>query len=253
MAAEAGALTARANSEMNCPKCGKPIEASGETHKCAYVMKLQSGVYGISGGVVGTVVEGRPDTTEGRRVDSRPPSGGRAFSRTDEKGSFAVELSGVLDKGRANERQVLQVLVEALSADGRTATLVSGSQDNRGEDGLLMIDGVSVAVQIVSVPVEPTVWKELSAKGGLEASGTIDDAAAMIRRALEHKRGKATDTILVLDATHFGAFVGPRLVQAYCERHGDPEQEFALTEVWLVGPTSRSAFRLASQEHGPAV
>lgn len=238
---------------MNCPKCGNPIEPSGETHKCHYVMTLESGVYGIRGGVVGTVVEGRPETTEGRRVDSRPPSGGRAFSRTDEKGNFTVELSVPLERGRANERQALQILVEALSASGRAATLVTGSQDDRGEDGRLMIDGVSVAVQIVSVPVDPMPWKELSAKGGLKASGTMDDAVAMIRQGLEHKRGKATGTILVLDATHFGAFIGPRLVQAYCERYGDPEQEFAIAEVWLVGPTSRSAFRLAAQKHDPAV
>ena len=120
---------------MNCPKCGKPIETSGGTHKCVYTMNAGSGSYGISGGIVGTVVEGRPDASEGRRVDSRPPSGGRAFSKTDDKGGFTVELSGVLDKGRANDR---------------------------GEDGLLVLDGVRMRVQIVSVPADSTLWRDLS-------------------------------------------------------------------------------------------
>jgi hypothetical protein len=33
----------------------------------------------------------------------------------------------------------------------------------------------------------------------------------MIREALEHKEGKAVGTILVLDAAHFGASIGPSL------------------------------------------
>lgn len=231
---------------MNCPKCGGPIGASADSHKCAYIMNLESGSYGIRGGIVGTVVEGRPDAVEGRRVDSRPPSGGRAFSQTDGEGGFNVKLSGVLDKGLANERQVLQTFVDALLASGRSAVLTAGGRDDRGEDGLLVLDGVRLVVQIVSVPVEPTIWRDLTAKGGFEMSGTIDDAVAMIRRALEHKKGKATGTILVLDAAHFAAFVGPSLIHAYCDRHGDPEHEFALAEAWLVGPTSRSTFRLTS-------
>lgn len=233
---------------MNCPKCGGLIGASGGPHKCAYIMKVESGSYGISGGIVATVVEGRPDAAEGRRVDSQPPSGGRAFSRTDGKGDFDVELSGDLDRGLANELHVLRTLVAALIANERTAVLADGSRDDRGEDGVLVVGGVRVAVQIVSLPVEPTIWKDLASKGNVEVSGTIDDAVAMIRRALEHKRGKASGTILALDAAHFAAFIGPALSHAYCERHGSPEDEFGLAEVWLVGPTSRSTCRLNSQK-----
>jgi hypothetical protein len=61
------------------------------------------------------------------------------------------------------------------------------------------------------VPVKPAVWKTLAARGNLEAIGTIDDAVTMIREALEHKEGKAVGTILVLDAAHFGASIGPSL------------------------------------------
>ncbi len=238
---------------MDCPKCAKPIESSDGAHRCAYVLDAEPGSYAITGQPVGSVVEGRPDNPEGRRVDSRPASGGRAYSRTDEEGGFVVELSGVLDKGRANERHALEILVQAFRQTGRDASLATGGQDERGEDGVLMLDGRRFGVQVVSVPVDPNVWKTLSARGHLKANGTIDEAVSMIRGALEHKRGKAIGTILVLDAAHFGAPIGPLLVQAYRAHHGDPEREFSLVEAWLVGPTSRSAFRLGSHEPEPAV
>jgi hypothetical protein len=75
----------------------------------------------------------------------------------------------------------------------------------------------------------------------------------MIRQALLHKKNKAVGTLLVLDASYLGAIVGPALVDAYLEAHGDPEKEFSLIEVWLVGPTKRSAFRLRLRTASPAV
>lgn len=228
---------------MNCLKCGRPIESSGSIHRCAYVLNAEAGSITITGQPVGMIVEGRPDAPEGRRVESRPASGGSSLSRTNGDGGFRVELSGALDKGRANERHALEILVEALRASGRDASL-TGGRDERGEDGVVLLEGTRYVVQVVSVPANPAVWKTLSGSGRVEATGTIDDAVAMIREALEHKRDRAHGTILVLDAAHFGASIGPSLVQAYLSRYRDPRREFSLAEVWLVGPTPRSAFRL---------
>lgn len=229
---------------MDCPKCGRPLESSHSTHRCGYVIVAEAGSIAMTGQSVSTVVEGQPSAPEGRRVDSRPASGGTSFSSTDEKGDFEVRLSGVLDKGRPNERHALKILVDALRATGRNASLTSEGQDERGDDGVVLLDGARRGVQVVSMPVDPAVWERLSSTGHLEAAGTIDDAVGMIRRALEHKRHRAKGTILVLDAAHFGAPIGPSLVRAYLARYGDPGREFSLAEAWLVGPTSRSAFRL---------
>ncbi len=230
---------------MNCPKCGRPLETSLDVHRCAYVLHAEAGSFGITAQPVGLVVEGRPDSPEGRRVDSKPASGGRSFSRTEVDGGFTVELSGVLDRGRDNERHAIETLIKALRVSGRKASLNSEAQDERGEDGILILDGTRIGVQVVSVPAEPAVWKTLADGGSCEVTGTIDDAVKIIREALEHKRGKAVDTLLVLDAAHFGALVGPLLVQAYSRSYGNPEHEFSLAEAWLVGPTPRSVFRLA--------
>lgn len=229
---------------MNCPKCGMPLETSLDVHRCTYVLNAEAGSLAITGQPVGLVVEGRPDSLEGRRVDSRPASGGRSFSRTEADGGFTVELSGVLDRGRANERHAIKTLIKALRMSGRKALPNSEAEDERGEDGILMLDGARVGVQVVTLPAKRAVWKTLADEGSVEVTGTIDDAVTIIRETLDHKRGKAVDTLLVLDAAHFGALIGPSLVQAYSRSYGNPEHEFSLAEAWLVGPTPQSVFRL---------
>lgn len=211
-------------------------------------MNAEPGRLAITGQPVGIVVEGPPDAPDGRRVDSRPASGGRSYSVTDGAGEFTAELSGSLNKGRANESHVLDVLIQALRDSGRSAASIAGSRDDHGEDGLLELDGRRVGVQIVSVPVDQSLWKDLSSQDRVNRSGTIDDAVEMIRQALVHKKDKAAGTLLVLDVAYFGALVGPSLVRAYHKAHGNPEREFSLVEAWLVGPTSRSAFRMGSNE-----
>jgi hypothetical protein len=237
-------MTAKGVSRMYCLKCGGLIDTSAGPHRCAYVMNLEAGSIAITGQPIGLVVEGPPDVPAGRRVDARPASGGRAFSRTDSEGGFEIELSGVLARGRDNEGHALETLVEALRAVGREAFRTNDGQDDRGEDGVIEIKGKRCVVQVVSVPVAPILWRQLAAIGRVQAKGTVDDAVSMLREALEHKRGKAIGTILVLDAAHFGASIGPSLVEAYNAHHGDPEREFSLAEAWLVGPTARSTFRL---------
>ena len=54
----------------------------------------------------------------------------------------------------------------------------------------------------------------------------------------------ARGTLLALDASHFGAIVGPNLVDAYFSRYRNPEDEFKFKEVWIIGPTVRSSARL---------
>lgn len=183
-------------------------------------------------------------------MDSRPASGGHAYSRTDPTGAFAVELSGPLVRGRPGEERVIDVLTQAIRARGEEVAPLVGSRDDFGEDGLLSISDHTVCLQIVSVPVDSRVWRELSSDDCASQAGTADDAVRSVREALVHKRAKARATLLALDAVHFGAIVGPRLGEAYRAAHGDPEEEFDLIEAWIIGPTVRSSIRLGSR---PAV
>jgi len=232
---------------MVCAECGRPLEAPDGACRCAaaaYVLNAKPGEMRITGHPVGIVVEGPPESPNGRRVDSRPASGGCAYSITDGTGAFAAELSGPLDRGRRREGHALEVLIQALRARGDDVAPLSGSRDDRGEDGLLLINGNRVPVQFVSLPVDPSLWKELSSRDTASRSGTIQDAVQLVRQALSHKKGKAAGTILVLDAAHIGAIVGPSLVESYYAAFDDPEEEFSLIEAWIVGPTLRSAIRL---------
>lgn len=232
---------------MECPLCGRAIEASDRACQCspkAYVLDAESGSYEVTGHPSGLVSEGSPESPDGRSVDSRPLSGGRSYSSTDQEGGFTAELSGSLDRGRPNEAHALKVLIQALRARGEDVTLSTGGRDDHGEDALLSLNGRCVQVQIVSVPVDQSLWKELSSRGLAHRTGTDSDAVKMVREALMHKKHKATGTLLVLDAAHLGAIVGPSLVDAYNDKYGDPEDEFSLLQAWILGQTARSAFRL---------
>jgi len=242
---------------MVCPVCGRDLQPLERVcPMCAPanpVLTPGTGGYGMTGSPVGTLVEGHPDSTEGRRVDSRPASGGRSYSSTDSTGAFTADLSGPLVRGRQGEGRVLDVLTHVLRARGEEVTPVVGWRDNRGEDGLLSIGGHTVRIQIVSMPADSKVWKELSMDDVAFRQGTIDDAVQVVRETLLHKKDKAAGTLLALDAAHIGAIVGPRLVQAYQAAHGDPEEEFSLVEAWIIGPSVRSSVRLGLRRSRPAV
>lgn len=190
---------------MDCPSCGRVIEPRDGTCTCSprnYVMNAETGRVAITGHPIGVVVEGPPEDPNGRRVDSRPASGGRSYSRTDPARAFTVELSGSLDMGRANEEHLLGVLLKALQAQGVAARPVAGSQDHRGEDALVDLNGRRVTVQVVSVPVDQSIWRQVSSRGFASRSGTMREAVDMVRQAFVHKKDKAAGTLLALDVSY---------------------------------------------------
>src|SRR3990172_8319112 len=106
---------------MRCSSCGRPIEPPDAVCRCtpvSYVLNAEPGEMRITGHPVGMVVEGPLDSEDGRRVDCRPASGGRAFSDSDGTGSFSAELSAPLDRGRPAEGHAVGVLVKALRDRG---------------------------------------------------------------------------------------------------------------------------------------
>jgi hypothetical protein len=180
-----------------------------------------------------------------------PASGGRAYSRADSAGAFTAELSDPLYRGRLAEAHALKVLVQAIQARGDQCILLSSGRDDRGEDGLLSINGHQIPVQVVTLPAKQSLWKDLALQGTVVRQGTNQDAVELIRQALDHKKDKAAGTLLVLDAAHVGAIIGPSLVESYHAVYGDPEQEFSLVEAWIVGPTAKSSIRLGGPRRSP--
>lgn len=228
------------NSDTEC-------SAEGEQPSPApkhYRLQASAGSFSVTGFPVGFVVEGDPADPRGRRLDSRPASGGEVVSRVNADGSYEIQRAGPLDLGRKDEARARKVLLQALRTSGRTASLIEGANDDRGEDGKVVLDGRECVIQIVSVPADPEVWSELARAGHQANNGTLTDAIQALRSALERKRGVASGTLLVLNAAHLGAVLGPMLAQEYIRLYGDPSAEYGLREVWIVGPSARSSFRL---------
>lgn len=239
---------------MICDRCGLP-KGEGDV-RCAcrprgYSMRLEPAAVSIVGQPVGHVIEGPPDDPKGRRVNARPASGGEADSVLGSDGSFTVHLAGALERGRSGEARATKVLIQAMRALGRTVERLGSARDDRGEDEMLLVDGKQTPLQCVSVPVDPTKWAELARQGQVQFEGTIDDAVALVRDALEHKRDRARGTLLVIDMAQLGAVVTPRLVRAYRAAYPDPQPEFHVLEAWLVGPTTRSTQRLSGEVESP--
>jgi hypothetical protein len=200
----------------------------------------ESGSYGLTGQPIGTVVESPPDHPDGRRVEYRPASGGRAVSEMDSGGSFTVDLSGPLERGTPNEGHVMNVLVAALNGQRHQVNRKGGARDDRGEDGLLVVDGHQIEVQ-VTMATDGEVWETLNATGASSPEGDLHAQVSFIRRALERKADKAKGALVALDATHFGALVGRALVDAYLAEYRSPVEEFSFRDVWIIGPTVRSS------------
>lgn len=173
---------------------------------------------------------------------SRPASGGQSSSTVDANGDFNLQLDAPLDNGRPGEWHVLKILLQALTARGDAVSLVEGSEDARGEDGLICLNGETVPVQIVTVPAASSIWRELAQTHSATVSGTLTSAVDMIRAAFQKKQNWARGTILVLDVGHLGAVVTPRLIASYIEAYGEPVAEFQLRDAWVVGITARSSF-----------
>jgi hypothetical protein len=197
-------------------------------------------------GNVGTVVEQRSEDGEGRRVDYHPAAGGRALSETGAAGSYRAELSGELPRGTAGEPHAKKVLLSALEAAGHQVNELPKKKDDndRGKDGRFKIDGKEYDVQVVTMPPDSKLWKELSDTGNAARAGDLSDAVSLVRASLEHKQEWWRGCVLALDAANLGALPSRELVDAYLAAHGDPSVEFGFAQTWIVGPTVASTFRI---------
>jgi hypothetical protein len=241
---------------MVCVKCGATLEEGATAcPKCGeimvFVLNCESGNIKLTGPSIGTVVESPFGHPQGRYVISKPASGDQSDSKVDNNGTLHVDLLGSLDKGTPNEWHVKKILEQALKAEGNDIHQVIDPKDDRlnnldvrGMDGLFKINDHEVAIQIVTVPTEPQLWKELADSKASSRSVDRSDAVRWIRDVLVHKMNKAENTLLALDASHFSAMVGQQLIDDYINKYGNPIDEFTFKDVWIIGATVQSSIRL---------
>jgi hypothetical protein len=98
----------------------------------------------------------------------------------------------------------------------------------------------------VSMPADEGSWKALKEVGSSSREGNLPTAVGLVRGAVLKKATSAKGAIVALDAHHFGALVGRRLVDAYLAAHGSPVTEFGFADAWIIGPTEQSSVRLAA-------
>ena len=208
------------------------------------VLKAEGAVFNYTGSRIGMIVEGDPNSPTGRRVESRPASGGTADSSVAADGAFQASLSGPLDLGRKGERRVIKTLCNKLRERGADVHVEDDARDDFGEDAILVIDGRRTPVQIVTVPNKAPIWKDLNVNKTVTLSGDLQGAVSILRDAVVAKSVKGKATILALDVAHIGAIVNRALVDAYLTAFGDPVAEFSFGAVWLVVPTPRSTIEL---------
>jgi len=144
----------------------------------------------------------------------------------------------------------MKVLVAALKEQDHEVSQKRGARDEDGEDGLLLVDGRQIEIQIVTMPSDTEVWRTLNASGASSRAGDLRAQVGLVRGALERKARKAKGTLVALDAAHFGALVRRELVDAYLAEYRAPVEEFSFDDVWIIGPTVRSSVRFLRRENG---
>jgi hypothetical protein len=100
-------------------------------------------------------------------------------------------------------------------------------------------------VQVVIMPPDQTLWKELAEAGKAARAGQLPDAVKLVRASLEKKEKWWKGCVLALDAANLGALSSLALVDACLAEHGDPNVEFGFAQTWIVGPTVGSTFEIA--------
>ena len=199
-------------------------------------------------GNVGTVAEERDASGERFRIRTQTPGGARSRELLAD-GVVSLNIHGPTQTGRKGESRALDTLLSKLRQEGHQPVLEAG-RDERGEDGILLLQDERLTLQVVSVPSDPKLWRDAN-RGSATTSVPVADAAKWIRDAVFAKftntsPAERATTILVLDAGLAGVLSAHEVADAYLALYGDPHFEFGLASIWLVGPTPSTTTRLGT-------
>ena len=200
-------------------------------------------------GNVGAVAEERDAFGQQLRIRTQTPGGARSHELLVD-GAVSLNIHGPTQTGRRGEPRVLDTLLSRLRQEGHQPVLEEGPRDGHGEDGILLLEGKRLTLQVVTVPRDAKLWHDANRDSGT-MSVTVADAANWIRDAVLVKLTKTSPaerakTILVLDAGHAGVLSADEVTDAYLALYGDPHVAFGLASIWLVGPTLSTTTRLGT-------
>lgn len=234
LCSECGAT--RPSEGVACPNCGSP-------HK--RVLLALGGEVKVTRGMVGFVHDSPPSIDKPHSIEVRTPLGAQSKANLDHQGTVTLSASGVPDVGTRGESHVCDILAERLRSDGGSVVPIAGARDGRGEDGLLIVQGRQLTLQVTSVPSSSTYWRE-AAQGSANTQVDSSRAADWLREALLLKAtvDARANTILAIDARHAGVLADPAVAGTYRARFPGPESEFGFAQVWVVGPTPGHCTRL---------
>jgi len=141
---------------MTCARCGTLKNTSGSA--CSSCGSLDQSVISAMDGVqgraevgnVGRVAEERDASGEQFRVRGQTPAGARSDEMLAD-GVVSINIHGPIQIGRKGEPRALDTLLSRLRQDGHQPVLEAG-RDQRGEDGILLLQGERLTLQVVSVP-----------------------------------------------------------------------------------------------------
>jgi hypothetical protein len=199
-------------------------------------------------GNVGTVAEERDTSGEQFRIRTQTPEGAHSHELLAD-GVVSLDIHGPTQTGRKGEARALDTFFTRLRQQGHQPVLEAG-RDERGEDGILLLQGERLTLQVVSVPSFPKLWRDAN-RDSAKTCVPVADAAKCIRDAVFAKftntsPAERPTSIVVLDAGLAGVLSAHEVADAYLALYGDPHVEFGLASIWLVGPTPSTTTRLGT-------
>lgn len=239
---------------IKCSNCGAPFsEVIGPCKRCGGTIELSIALMGneinSAIGQVGTVIDTSSEDEQCIKYTS--PTG--AQSKASLIGNFlTISVKPPVDIGRLGESRVLACIKNNFKKLGRNLKEPKDNEqakDDCGEDGVLIIDGNRVALQIVTINPDKKFWRNVANGAGeanvgiLEVLKWINDAISM--KAFYEINFKRT-MLLAIDVGHIGVIASDKVGTYYLQVYGDPTIQYGFGGVWLVGPTENNILNLGN-------
>jgi hypothetical protein len=194
-------------------------------------------------------------SADGSLIGVRVADSNRTSSGTDLDAERATLLYSIEGLSRQNEQGVERVsalLVERLNLDGAKWGPPVVKKLNEFEQGIdaTAIDGTRfLRMQVTRAEPSGEVWSRLRANGMTRGALSVEEAAAILRWAIERKASKAptsqrAELVLVLDALDTASFALDAVVEAFRHKFGSWARSLGYESIWVVGPNVRLTARL---------
>lgn len=159
-------------------------------------------------------------------------------------GRIRLSLDGRPPRGEEDADIAVERLAVHLTATGERATYDGRPAIERGVDGLITLEGgPQLEVQVVGALVDNVFWRELGQDASVERFLRVDEAAAAVAAAVEHKQGGDPSMVLLLDALRVPALALDTVARAATVLL---RGRVFFQRIYLVGPLPELVHRIDS-------